>query len=117
LEQEALARLRETVRSFHERVAETNFPERLDKLDVNAAGILVVIRSIQNRLDLLEGNISDRLKNIHEYQKEMRTILHNSMEQTKTAVDAAAKKQQIFSYITWALIVTTIGVTILIKYF
>ena len=112
LEQEALARLKETVQSFHERVEKINFPERLDKLDANVAGIMAAIQSVQSRLDGLERNIPDRLRDMQDYQKETRATLQSGLEQTKTAlqtaVDTAAKKQQAFTYITWALIVACI---------
>ncbi len=119
LEQEALAKLKETVQSFHERVEKINFPERLDKLDANIAGIMAAIQSVQSRLDGLERNISDRLRDMQDYQKETRAALQSSLEQTKTAlqttVDAAAKKQQTFTYITWALVVVAIIITFVLK--
>jgi chromosome segregation ATPase len=112
LEQEALAKLKETVQSFHERVEKINFPERLDKLDANVAGIMAAIQSVQSRLDGLERNISDRLRDIQDYQKETRAALQSTLEQTKTALQTAvidaAKKQQTFTYITWALVVVGI---------
>jgi chromosome segregation ATPase len=119
LEQEALARLKETVQSFHERVEKINFPERLDKLDANVAGIMAAIQSVQSRLDGLERNISDRLRDMQDYQKETRTALQSGLEQTKTAlqtaVDTAAKKQQTLTYITWALVVAAIIITFVLK--
>src|SRR5690606_19042911 len=112
LEQEALAKLKETVQSFHERVEKINFPERLDKLDANVAGIMAAIQSVQSRLDGLERNIVDRLREMHDYHKETRATFQSAVEQSKTAlqtsVDTAAKKQQTFTYITWALIVACI---------
>ncbi len=119
LEQEALAKLKETVHSFHERVEKINFPERLDKLDANVAGIMAAIQSVQSRLDGLERNISDRLRDMQDYQKETRTALQSGLEQTKTAlqtaVDTAAKKQQTLTYITWALVVVAIIITFVFK--
>jgi hypothetical protein len=41
-----------TVQSFYERVEKINFPERLNKLDANVAGIMTAIESVQSRLDL-----------------------------------------------------------------
>lgn len=119
LEQEALAKLKETVQSFHERVEKINFPERLDKLDANVAGIMAAIQSVQSRLDGLERNISDRLRDMHDYQKETRAALQSGLEQTKTglqtAVETAAKKQQTLTYITWALVVVAIIITFVLK--
>lgn len=119
LEQEALAKLKETVQSFHERVEKINFPERLDKLDANVAGIMAAIQSVQSRLDGLERNISDRLRDMHDYQKETRAALQSGLEQTKTglqtAVETATKKQQTLTYITWALVVVAIIITFVLK--
>lgn len=119
LEQEALAKLKETVQSFHERVEKINFPERLDKLDANVAGIMAAIQSVQSRLDGLERNISDRLQDMQDYQKETRATLQSGLEQSKTAlqtaVDTAAKKQQTLTYITWALVVVAIIITFVLK--
>jgi chromosome segregation ATPase len=119
LETEALAKLKETVQSFHERVEKINFPERLDKLDANVAGIMAAIQSVQSRLDGLERNISDRLRDMHDYQKETRATLQSGLEQTKTvlqtAIDVAAKKQQTLTYITWTLVVVAIIITFVLK--
>ena len=119
LEQEALAKLKETVQSFHELVEKINFPERLDKLDANVAGIMAAIQSVQSRLDGLERNISDRLRDMQDYQKETRAALQSGLEQTKTAlqtaVETTAKKQQTLTYITWALVVVAIVITFVLK--
>lgn len=106
LEQEALSKLMESVQSFYNRVDKINFPERLDKLDVNVAGIMAAIQSVQSRLDALERNITDRLRDNQDYQKE-------SLKTMQTAADATAKNQKILIYITWALI-ASIGVLSLI---
>ena len=119
LEQEALAKLKETVQSFHERVEKINFPERLDKLDANVAGIIAGIHSVLSRIEGLERNITDRLRDVLDYQKETRVTLQSELEQSKTtlqtAVDTAAKKQQTHTYITWALVVVAIIITFVLK--
>lgn len=97
-EQVALGKLKDMVQSFHERVERINFPERLDKLDANIAGIMAAVQSVQSRLDNLERNITDRLKDAADRQKEAQA----AMQQT---AEAAAKKQQVLTYVTWALIV------------
>ena len=109
LEQEALTKLKETVKSFHERVEKINFPERLDKLDANVAGIMSAAQAIQGRLDIVERNISDKIRDMHDYQKETRATQQSGLEQLKTtlqtALDTTAKKQQILTYITWVLFI------------
>ena len=73
---------------------------------------MAAIQSVQSRLDGLERNIVDRLREMHDYHKETRATFQSVVEQSKTAlqtsVDTAAKKQQAFTYITWALIVACI---------
>lgn len=118
-ELEALTKLRDTVKAFHERVEKIDFPSRLDKLDANVAGIMAAIQSIQSRLDSLERNIIDRLKDMDEFQKNTRTILHNLTEQSRLSIEKTleekSKKQQTNTYITWALIVIGIVVIIIIS--
>ena len=120
----ALAKLRETVQAFHERVERINFPERLDKLDANVAGIMAALQSVQSRLDSLERNITERIKDMLDYQyvslqKEIRTALQNELGRStialRTAVDEAAKKQQTLTYITWVLIVVAIIITFVLN--
>ncbi len=84
-----------------------NFSTRMEKLDANIAGIMTGIQSTQSRLDNLERNITDRLKDITDRQKESQNILLASM-------NSAGKRQQVFTYITWTLIVATIIVIKLI---
>lgn len=83
LEQEALAKLKETVQSFHERVEKINFPERLDKLDANVAGIMAAVQAIQSRLDTIERNISEKIRDLQDYQKESRATFQTNIEQLK----------------------------------
>jgi len=67
-------------------------------------------------LDGLERNISDRLRDVQDYQKETRATLQSGLEQTKTALQTAldtATQQQIkLTYFTWALIVASIIITL-----
>jgi chromosome segregation ATPase len=117
LEQESLSQLKETIESFQERVQTINFPERLDKLDANISGIMAAIQSIQSRLDSLERNISDRLRDIQEYNKESRSKLTDELTQlftnVKSDLDLATSKHQTLSYITWFLIVCAIITTLI----
>lgn len=110
-EQKALASLGETVRSFHERVEKINFPERLDKLDANVAGIMAAVQSVQSRLDGVERNITDRMKDMDSHLKEGVTGLHASLEQAKTSIkegiEIASKRNRVLSYFTWGVIVLT----------
>jgi hypothetical protein len=100
------------VKILHDQIVRINFPERLDKLDANVAGIISMVQAIQGRLDIVERNISDKIRDLKDYQRETRETLQSGLEQTKTVlqmtVDSATKKQQSLTYITWALILGVI---------
>lgn len=106
-EQVALGKLKDMVQAFHERVERINFPERLDKVDANVAGIMAAVQSVQSRLDNLERNIIDRLKDAGERQKE-------ALATVQQATETSAKRQQVLTYITWALVVVSIILSMLI---
>lgn len=112
LEQEALAKLKETVQSFHERVEKISFPERLDKLDANVAGVIAATQSVLSRLDGLERNLNDRLRDIQDYQKETRSDLKKRLEEGDSALlgtlDTTKKKLQNLNYVTWILVVAAL---------
>lgn len=116
LEQKALAKLQETVQSFHERVEKINFPERLDKLDANVAGIMAAIQSVQSRLDNLERNISDRLLDIKDFQKETTISLNKSISDLTSNINEVASKHQVLFYITWFLIISAIITTFILRF-
>jgi hypothetical protein len=96
-------------------VEKINFPERLDKLDANVAGIMAAIQSVQSRLDSLERNITDRVKDVQDYQKETRNLLKSAIDQLQAKIRNTGKKQQMFSYITWFLIVIATITILFIK--
>lgn len=94
----SLGKLADTIRSFHDKIDSIHFPERLDKLDANVAGIIAAVQTTQGRLESLERNISDRLKENLEFQKETRNSIQLS-------IASLAKKQKMNSIITWILII------------
>jgi chromosome segregation ATPase len=104
-EHQALIKLKETVQSFHERVAGIKFPERLDKLDANVAGIMAAVQTAQGRLESLERNILDRLKELQEYQKETRALIKKEIDDNMSLIKTGHQKHQMQTYITWTLIV------------
>jgi t-SNARE complex subunit (syntaxin) len=77
----------------------------LDKLDANVAGIMAAVQSVQSRLDSLERNITDRVKDSIERQKEFQAAVQES-------IAAAARNQQIFVYVTWVLIAISIVLSV-----
>lgn len=103
-EQMALAKVKEAVQAFYERVDKINFPERLDKLDANVAGIMAAMQAVQSRLDTVERNIIDRLRDMHDYHKE-----------TRTSLQQAVRRQQLLTFITWLLVIAMFTAGMLIK--
>jgi chromosome segregation ATPase len=110
-----LEKLKKTIKDFHVEIVRINFPERLDKMDANISGIMAAVQAVQSRLDILERNITDRLKDSTDFQKEMKTAIQASLEQNKATQEAIAKKQQTNTYITWGLIVLAAIAIILIR--
>jgi phage-related protein len=99
-----LEKLKKTIKDFHVDIVRINFPDRLDKMDANVAGIMAAVQAIQGRLDLVERNISDQLKNNADFQKDMRAEIKNLFEQNISFQEKNAKKQQINTYISWSIL-------------
>lgn len=107
----------ETAKSIHD----LNLPVRMDKLDANIAGILSAIQNVQGRIESLERNISDKLKEATDRQSlsfaTFQEKINLSISSFKQEISANAKKQKTHTYITWTII--TIGfivISILIKF-
>jgi uncharacterized phage infection (PIP) family protein YhgE len=118
-EQTALSSLKDKVEIFHERVEKINFPERLDKLDANVAGIMAAIQAITSRLDSVERNLTDRLRDMQDFHKETRVGIQTTIDQVKstleTGIEKAAQRQKILTFITWGLIVIVVVLGFLTK--
>lgn len=99
-----LEKLKKTIKDFHVDIVRINFPDRLDKMDANVAGIMAAVQAIQGRLDLVERNISDQLKNNADFQKDMRAEIKNLFEKNISFQEKNAKKQQINTYISWSIL-------------
>jgi len=96
-ELEAVGKVNSTVKNFHDRVEKINFPDRLDKVDASVAGMMAAVQAIQSRLDLVERNISDKLK-------EMGHVQSFNSTQIKEEIVELKKKQFYQSMVTWVLI-------------
>ena len=60
-------------------ISDLNLPIRVDKLDANISGILTAIQNLQGRLDLVERNFSDKLRDLVDIQKSEFAQLNNVM--------------------------------------
>lgn len=112
-----LEKLKKTIKDFHVEIIRINFPERLDKTDATVSGIMAAIQAIQSRIDSLERNVIDRLKDNADFQKEMKIDIQSTLDKNKTLlhknIETIAKKQQTNTYITWGLIIIGIIAIIL----
>jgi len=117
-ELESISTLKIDIQAFHNEIVNVNFPERLDKLDANVAGIMAAVQAVQSRLDLVEGNVKVRIKDLLEHEKGTRTKLTALINESKADILASIKsvlrRQQIFVAITWGLILVSIVLLFLI---
>ncbi len=65
------------------------------------------IHSVQGRFDLIESNLSEKLKDLKIKETETRNILENEIKNLKkeilNTIELANKRQRIFSFITWTI--------------
>jgi len=102
-------------------ILDLNLPVRMDKLDANIAGILSAIQNVQGRIESVERNISDKLKEATEKQAIAITTfqekIFQSISSIQKEISTNAKKQQTNMYITWTIIaIGFIVISILIKF-
>jgi predicted nuclease with TOPRIM domain len=91
-----LSKLRDRVEQYYRTVERINFPNRLDKLDNNVAAATLASQAFQNRIENLERNIADRLKDGFERLAELQN------------------KQQTQTYFTWTVVVLAAIVVIFV---
>lgn len=106
----------ETAKSIHD----LNLPVRMDKLDANIAGILSAIQNVQGRIESVERNVGDKLKEVSEKNATLVTNLQEkmnlSLSEIQREIISKSKKQQTNTYITWAFVaIGFIVLSILIK--
>ena len=90
-------------------IFDLNLPIRIDKLDANIAGILSAIQNVQNRIESVDRNIGDKLRETSEKQTAIlnafkENVNHSILALSKDIKDVN-KKQQINLIITCILIV------------
>jgi hypothetical protein len=100
-----LDKLKKTIKDFHVEIMRINFPERLDKMDANVAGIMSAVQAIQGRLDIVERNLTDRITDNTDFQKNMNQAIQNEMDKAAKTQENNNKKLQTNTYVTWALII------------
>lgn len=101
-------------------IFDLNLPIRIDKLDANIAGISAAIQNVQGRLDLVESNVKERLREAAEKQVQalisFQDKMINSIEAFNSENIKRQKNQQIISIITIALVVVSFIVLFFVKH-
>jgi prefoldin subunit 5 len=100
-------------------IYDLNLPVKIDKLDANVSGIITSVQNVQSRLESVERNISDKLKD--ETEKQISSLssfqenINHKFETLIQELKTSSKKQQTNTYITWALIIIATIAIITIK--
>lgn len=106
----AIEKLRSGIQTLYEKIDRINFPQRLDKLDATVSGIMTAVQSIQGRLDIIERNLTDRLRDIAELHRETHKVIKETvekrMEDLSSSIQQFEKKRNVLTYITWLIILT-----------
>jgi len=107
----------ETAKSIHD----LNLPVRMDKLDANIAGILSAIQNVQGRIESVERNISDKLKESAEKQADSMSNFQEKVNQRLSAIHNEIrnnnKNQQRNIFVTWGIVILcAVTITVVIKY-
>jgi prefoldin subunit 5 len=96
-----------------------NLPIRIDKLDASIAGISSAIQNVQGRLDLVESNVKDRLREASDRQVQalnaFQDKIMNALEKQNLENIKRHKGQQMSSIITIAFVVISFLVLFFVK--
>jgi len=98
----------EELKALRKKIDAVDFPIRLDKLDANVSGIMAAVQSVQSRIDNMERNFLDKLRDISDKQQ-------NGVYSLSNSIEALQKKQPIYSYVTWGLIFVSLVTLIVLK--
>jgi hypothetical protein len=110
-----LEKLKKTIKDFHVEISKINFPDRLDRIDSNVAGIINAVKALQGRLDLVESNITDQFKNSADFQKDIMLEIKKIFDQNKSFEEKNSKKQQIYNYLTWSILIMLATLILIFK--
>lgn len=105
-------------------ISDLNLPIRIDKLDANISGILAAIQNLQGRLDLVERNFSDKIKDSGDKQKsalsELSKDINGKIQSALGAISNLEQKMLIVeknqknrTIITWILLAAGFAAVIL----
>lgn len=109
LEQEALAKVKEAIQHFHERVEGINFPERLDKINQTAIETSANVKSAQKDVASFRKSVENTLDKLESSQQDLADQLNTEMLSMKSAFEnrirALKRGNIVLAVITWLLII------------
>lgn len=107
-------------RDVEHAIISLNLPLRMDKLDANIAGIMAAVQNIQSRIDSVEKNINDKIKDSGEKQSNALTSFQENFLKQLEVNDQKNivnfNKQQTYTKITWALIIVTLIICVILHF-
>ncbi len=83
-------------------IQDLNLPVRMDKLDANIAGIMGAVQNTQNRIETLDRNIGEKIKEAHVQQAHALSNLQMQFQQNNDALNKRVKSN---TYFTWGIII------------
>lgn len=91
------------------KIQSLNIPSRMDKLDANIAGIMAAVQNTLSRLENIERNLTDRIKDESEKQVDKQNAVNEKLIQQLTVLQnelsSISNKQKLNAYITWGLLI------------
>jgi uncharacterized protein YukE len=85
-----------------------NIPTRMDKLDANIAGIMAALQNTLSRLENIERNLSDTIKDESEKQIDKQNAMNekliHQLSFLQNELSNISNKQKTNAYITWGLL-------------
>jgi len=130
---EQILKLRNNIQSYYSKLDGMQLPVKLDtlqktsdeklgKLDSNAISILTSIQNLQTKLDLLERNLKDHVREETEkqvrYLQSMQEKLSSKLDLLTTKADDQANKQklqQLLTFVTWLMVAIVAGLILYFK--
>lgn len=94
-------------------ILDLNLPVRIDKLDANIAGISSAVQNVQGRLDTLERNVSEKIKD--GIDKQVAAL--SALQERVLTESAKGRKSQLINFIiTWVIVLVCFVVYYFLKH-
>jgi prefoldin subunit 5 len=101
-------------------ISDMNIPLRLEKLDANIAGVQASIQNFHNRMESIERNLIDRIKESSDKTLAQLTSMNDKIAAQLLSISETSlknsKKQFVYIYITWGFLIPIFGLTAFMTY-